>query len=252
MRTAVIGGRNRVLATDQLTLFSGAELLENFAAHEAALARADLVVWAWYALDEQGRPAIEASLRGTEAILDGLRRLGLPTVMLSTDAVFSGDGGPYGETDVPEPRTDYGRIKLAQETLMADCIRLRFTTFGPSYNPERPLLMEMVAGRHVRVDRPSQRFSPISTATLNRVIRELFESGAKPDLFHLATEPVDKTAFLALLSSAMNIPLPPDRTVDPAPLDLSLSSATHRFSLDTEIAAGIAEWRRLYSGATQP
>lgn len=44
------------------------------------------------------------------------RRHGSVLLHVSTDYVFRGDGGrPYAETDAPDPRTAYGRTKLAGE-----------------------------------------------------------------------------------------------------------------------------------------
>ncbi|NKB68746.1 MAG: sugar nucleotide-binding protein [Candidatus Latescibacteria bacterium] len=46
------------------------------------------------------------------------RRLNLGLLHLSTDYVFDGREGPYGETDVPRPLSHYGALKLESEQLV--------------------------------------------------------------------------------------------------------------------------------------
>ncbi|MBN9234016.1 MULTISPECIES: dTDP-4-dehydrorhamnose reductase [Phyllobacteriaceae] len=63
-----------------------------------------------YAINAQGPAAVAAAARA----------LGVPIIHLSTDYVFSGDGGePYTETCATGPRTVYGQSKLAGEKAVA-------------------------------------------------------------------------------------------------------------------------------------
>jgi len=235
----VIGSRNRVLATADTRFVSGGSLVTDFARHRALFDGAEAIVWAWYA-SHGGQPELEATLRGTEAILAGLAPLGLPLVFLSTDAVFSGLEGHYREDDLPDPQTAYGRVKRAQEQLLADFARVRFTTFGPSYNAERPLLVEMIRAGSATVDRPRQFFSPISTTTLNRCLDGIIAAKGPPRIYHLTSERISKVDCCRRLADAAHVALPAERTSDDTPLDLSLASATHAFSLADEIALATA------------
>ncbi|MDX3644711.1 SDR family oxidoreductase [Streptomyces sp. MB09-02B] len=54
----------------------------------------------------------EGGIRVAEAVAGRGCRL----VHVSSDAVFSGDGGPYDETRLPDPVTPYGAAKAAAET----------------------------------------------------------------------------------------------------------------------------------------
>lgn len=95
------------------TPLSGAVVadLRDRAATGAALrsVRPDLVLHAAYALDEA---SIATATAGLAWAAD---EVGAAVVLISSDAVFSGDGRPRAEDDVPDPIADYGRWKVAAE-----------------------------------------------------------------------------------------------------------------------------------------
>ncbi|GEM_PF-4130188 len=245
MTRVVIGSRNRVLATEDTYFLSGTELVSNFSAYRDTFDSADAIIWAWYALGQDGRPDIYSTLRGTEAILNSIQALNLNGIFLSTDAVFSGRDGSYSETDKLSPQTDYARIKVAQEALMAQFSRLRFTTFGPSFNPMRGLLIEMIASSAINHCRPNQFFSPISTTSLNRVIDEILGSGAAPQLYHLTSQRISKSDCCYHLAKNIGVTLPPFLEIDMSSMDLSLKSHTHSFDISDEIALATSEWKNI-------
>jgi dTDP-4-dehydrorhamnose reductase len=68
--------------------------------------------------DSERAFALNAAGAGALAAATAARRL--PLIHVSTDYVFSGSGGrPYREDDATEPRTAYGRSKLAGEAAVA-------------------------------------------------------------------------------------------------------------------------------------
>lgn len=75
----------------------------------------------------------------THAVALAARRVGARLVHLSTEYVFDGRAGPYGEDDPPSPVSVYGRTKLASEEvargIVPGCVVARTTVlFGYAPN----------------------------------------------------------------------------------------------------------------------
>jgi dTDP-4-dehydrorhamnose reductase len=73
--------------------------------------------------------AWRVNVGGSEQVARACRELGARLVAVSTDYVFDGEAGPYGEDDVPNPRGVYARTKRASEEAAAilcpDCVVAR-------------------------------------------------------------------------------------------------------------------------------
>ena len=95
------------------TVLPGAEQvdLRDREATVAAVVRAspEVVVHAAYALDEA------SIVDATRHVAEGADAAGAALVLISTDAVFDGDGRTRAEDDQPDPIWDYGRWKAAAE-----------------------------------------------------------------------------------------------------------------------------------------
>jgi dTDP-4-dehydrorhamnose reductase len=61
-----------------------------------------------------------ANVLGSSAVLEAARNVGARLVFLSTDYVFDGEDGPYGENATPRPINEYGRQKRAIEQQVVD------------------------------------------------------------------------------------------------------------------------------------
>jgi dTDP-4-dehydrorhamnose reductase len=59
--------------------------------------------------------AWRVNVGGTEQVARACRALGARLVAVSTDYVFDGEAGPYGEDDLPNPRGVYARTKRCGE-----------------------------------------------------------------------------------------------------------------------------------------
>ncbi len=67
------------------------------------------------ACERDPEQAWRVNVGGTEQVARACRALGARLVAVSTDYVFDGSAGPYGEDDVPNPRGSYARSKRAGE-----------------------------------------------------------------------------------------------------------------------------------------
>jgi dTDP-4-dehydrorhamnose reductase len=77
---------------------------------------------AWTDVDGAEESEKEASLvnaQGAGFVADAADKVDAKVVYISTDYVFDGTSGPYGESDDPEPINAYGRTKLAGERATA-------------------------------------------------------------------------------------------------------------------------------------
>jgi dTDP-4-dehydrorhamnose reductase len=73
---------------------------------------------AWTNVDGAEESEHDASLvnsQGAGFVADAANKVGAKVIYPSTDYVFNGQGGPYGESDDPDPINAYGRTKLAGE-----------------------------------------------------------------------------------------------------------------------------------------
>ncbi len=57
----------------------------------------------------------QVNVSGTEHVILGADKVGAKVIFLSTDYIFNGEFGPYTEEDFPDPKSYYGRSKLAAE-----------------------------------------------------------------------------------------------------------------------------------------
>ena len=131
----------------------------------------------------------------TIALLTLLLDRGVVPVFCSSDAVFKGDAGPYGETDDREPILEYGRQKAAVEDwLLTDgrpALILRFSKLylpGPSdTSPLGEILCSVLAGQSVRAA-TDQIICPTHAGEVAAAALDLMEAG-QSGVWHL-TPPI--------------------------------------------------------------
>lgn len=121
----------------------------------------------------------------TRSVLAAAAGVGAAVVFLSTDYVFDGEAGPYGEDDAVAPINVYGRLKLECErvVLAADERNLVVrTTNVYGYDAESKnflmaILPDLAAGKKVRVA-ADQFGTPTLVEDLCRVVAELLSAHA--------------------------------------------------------------------------
>ena len=133
--------------------------------------------------DPQGAAAVNVG--GTQHVAE----LGVPFVYYSTDYVFDGRkrGGPYVESDAPNPQSVYGRTKLQGEAVAVECeawiVRSSWLFGWTSTNFVRTMLRLGRERDEVSVV-DDQRGSPTYVGHLAAATRELLDRPR--GLWHLA------------------------------------------------------------------
>ena len=65
--------------------------------------------------EQHREEAWKINVTGVENLIEATRKVGARLIHISTDYVFDGTHGPYGEDDKPNPISYYGKSKLASE-----------------------------------------------------------------------------------------------------------------------------------------
>lgn len=123
-------------------------------------------------------------------------------IHISTDCVFNGEKGAYGEDDIPDANDLYGRTKFLGEVDAPHAITLRTSIIGRE-----------LAGAHSLVDwflsqsgpiKGFRRaiFSGLPTCELARVIRDfVLPARELHGLYHVSSDPIDKYTLLSLIAA---------------------------------------------------
>jgi dTDP-4-dehydrorhamnose reductase len=139
------------------------------------------------------------------AVARAAARRGAGFVYFSSEYVFDGTAGPYGEDDPPNPLSVYGRSKLEGErAAVAGNLRTLVVRTTVVYGPEPQgknfvyqLLRRARAGERMTVP-VDQRSSPTCNADLAAAVVELAERGERGVLHVAGPDVLDRHAFARL------------------------------------------------------
>jgi dTDP-4-dehydrorhamnose reductase len=269
----LVTGAGGQLATDLMTLvatrpaFSGAVAygidtldITDGAAVRSTFAReaghGDLVVInaaAWTDVDgaeTQEAAAYAVNATASAHLATACAEVGVPLVHVSTDYVFAGDrvgGPPYEPTDEPDPKTAYGRTKLAGEQAVRELlpdsswvVRTAWV-YGPGKN--FVATMARLAGeRETLAVVDDQRGSPTWSRDLAAGLLDLLEKRPAPGVLH-ATGGGETTWCGLAKATFEQLGLDPDRVTPTT--SAAYASATPRpaysvLSGEAWAAAGLA------------
>jgi dTDP-4-dehydrorhamnose reductase len=136
--------------------------------------------------------------------------VGARFVQLSTDCVFSGARGGYGEGDAPDPVDAYGMTKLLGEP-PAPALTLRTSMVGwpPPGGGAEGLFGWFLSRRGGEAEGFTRaRFSGLTTPALARAVAGLIEEHpGLAGLHHLAADPISKHDLLAALNNRLDRPV---------------------------------------------
>jgi dTDP-4-dehydrorhamnose reductase len=149
-------------------------------------------------------------------------------VHIGTDCVFSGLAGSYREGDLPDPVDLYGRTKLVGEPDASHVVTLRSSLVGPELGTRHGLLSWFLNAPGPVKGYARAVFSGLPTVEVAQVIEQhILPNPSLSGIYHLASEPIDKHAFLGLVAREYGIPtrIESDETVV---IDRSLDASRFR------------------------
>lgn len=152
--------------------------------------------------------AFAANAHGPAAVARACAAAGVRVAFFSTEYVFDGQNGPYGETSAVNPLSVYGAAKLAGERAVAEaCPEALIVRTTVVYGPERQgknaayqILRRLCGGQDVQA--PSDQ---VTTPTYNRdlaaAVLGLLRRGAAGVVHVAGPEVMDRAAFARLLAT---------------------------------------------------
>ena len=185
-----------------------------------------------FALEKAPALARLANVDTTRNLRDAVEGTDCFFVYLSTDYVFEGTVGPYSETALAAPTTEYGRSKLEAEGLLnAGSLKFAIARSASIFGYPRDFVSVVLEA--LRADRPFAAFSdlvsnPTHLGTLFEMLRRIIERRST-GIFHTAgSDAYSREKFARQIAAAfkLNAGLIRGETRDERirPADLSLDN----------------------------
>lgn len=153
---------------------------------------------------------------------------GARLIHMSTDCVFAGTRGMYGEQDLPDAQDLYGRSKYLGEVDYPHAVTLRTSIIGHELDSAHGLVGWFLAQQGAVKGFTRAIFSGLPTMELARVMRDFVvpDAGLR-GLYHVSADPINKFDLLTLVAQAYgkSTTITPD---DKLVIDRSLDSSRFR------------------------
>ena len=142
---------------------------------------------------------------------------GIRLIHMSTDCVFSGRKGNYGEDDLSDAEDLYGRTKFLGEVGYKNCLTIRTSMIGRELETSHGLI-EWFLGQEGKTISGYSRaiFSVFTTNALAEIIATIIDRQTQlHGLWHVASAPISKYDLLSLVREVygLNIRIEPDEAV---------------------------------------
>jgi dTDP-4-dehydrorhamnose reductase len=176
--------------------------------HPAAIPNADTCAM------EPARCAA-VNIDGTTNVVEAARLVEASVVYFSTDYVFDGLNGPYGEQERPNPLNLYGETKLAGERIVAaldDHLIVRLTGVYGWERRGKNFVMGLIArlGRGERMKVPADQIgSPTFVDNMVAAVLELVGRGYRGLLHVAGSQALDRYTFACMAADIFDL----DRTL---------------------------------------
>jgi dTDP-4-dehydrorhamnose reductase len=185
------------------------------------------------------------NVTATEHVATAASKCGAVLVHISTDAVFSGSGAPWKESDSPAPLNVYARTKLEAERvamgLNPSTLVVRTVIYGWNAQ-DKASLAEWVLGRLESGDTVpgfvDARFTPILANDLGDALRMLVDKDARGVLHVAGRDSVSKYEFAVAI--ARQFGFDPARVVPTSRTEAGFAATrASDLSLDCSTAAAL-------------
>ncbi|MCD6440298.1 MAG: dTDP-4-dehydrorhamnose reductase [Candidatus Marinimicrobia bacterium] len=143
--------------------------------------------------ERENESAWTVNVGGVQHIVNALKKFGGAIIHISTDYVFDGTAGPYGEDNKPNPVNYYGKTKLESEKVLTDS-QLHWTIirtnilFGNTSRQQASFVRWVIEklSRFENISIVNDQFgNPTWSYGLAQAIYKIIESG-KHGLYHYA------------------------------------------------------------------
>jgi dTDP-4-dehydrorhamnose reductase len=154
--------------------------------------------------------------------------IGARLIQISSDCVFSGTKGIYGEDELPDPNDLYGRTKLLGEVSYPHCITVRTSMIGHELNETHGLVDWFLSQEKQVKGYTNVIFSGFPTIELAKILKDfIIINPALHGLYQVSADPISKYELLKLIAQIYQkqIEIEPDNQLH---IDRSLISSRFR------------------------
>jgi dTDP-4-dehydrorhamnose reductase len=157
---------------------------------------------------EHAIPSIEINSLFPHRLACYCGAIGARLLHLSTDCVFSGRDGMYGESFPPDAQDLYGRTKLLGEVADPGSITLRTSMIGLELARRKGLIEWFLSQTGTIKGFRKAIYSGFTTIELARIIEHvLIRHPESSGVYHVASEPIDKFTLLQMLNDNLGLPI---------------------------------------------
>ncbi len=151
-------------------------------------------------------PSIEINALLPHRLAELCRERGVRVIQCSTDCVFSGRKGDYGEDDTPDPMDLYGRTKLLGELHDTHCLTMRTSIIGLELGRKKSLIEWFLAQRGEVHGYRRAIYTGLTTMEFARTLEYILLNWPElSGVWHIASAPINKYEMLNRLVEILEL-----------------------------------------------
>lgn len=127
---------------------------------------------------------------------------GIRLLHISTDCVFSGNKGPYRESDNPDPTDLYGRSKLLGEVEAPGCLTMRTSIIGRQLQHGKSLIEWFLSEKGGTVQGYANAlYTGLTTLAMSDLVADIIENHPQLDgIWHVSSQAISKYDLLTIVN----------------------------------------------------